>query len=162
MSLPFLEHFIRIQEWIFIVKANHQSSVEEASFLVVHEWACVYIWWERPVNCVHNKTWFEHFVVNLPDFFEANTIVLVTSCILFQIKVLFKSFCQGSSATFCENCLLGFDLDSGSKSVFLFSIFADTHIARNHSIDLTSVSKQNLISSYSRQNIYAKLFSLFT
>lgn len=81
-----LKFFVWVQVGILIVEAHDKSKMNEIGFHVIQETARIHIRRKRPSNRVLNMTLLKVWValVNLPDLFQADSIVLNTDGILIQ------------------------------------------------------------------------------
>ena len=76
MGLEPLELLIWVEIWVFVVEADDESDMDLVFIHVVHETTAVGFGIERPVYSMHDQTIFKKGVIDLPDFFETESVLL--------------------------------------------------------------------------------------
>ena len=84
VCLKTLEFFVWVQVGILIIQAHDKSKMNEIGFHMIQETARIHIRSKWPSNGVLNMTLLKVWValVNLPDLFQADSIMLNTDGIL--------------------------------------------------------------------------------
>ena len=73
--------------------------------------------------------------VNLPNFFETKTVVLITCRIFIEIEARFQMLCERATCSFREYCLLCHNLHTWHVVVFLAAIFGDAESTCDNAFD---------------------------
>lgn len=95
VCLESLKFFVRIEIRVLVIKADNHTQMNQIRLHVVHKRATVNVCSQRPSNRVLHVPLgkVRVAVFDLPDFLEANAVVLLTCCIFIELEVLLKPFC---------------------------------------------------------------------
>ena len=130
---------------------------------MVQKAAGVDIWSQGPSNRVLDRSFFEMWVSvgNLPNFLEADSIVLITYSTCLQVKFCLHPLSKWAAAPFRKNGLFGQNVDSRLEAIFLWSVFRYAHVSSPDTDNSgIIVVKKDLVASNTRKYFDAKFFSL--
>ena len=94
VCLKSLKLFVRVEIRVLVIKADNHTQMNQIRLHVVQKRATVYVSSQRPSNSVLHVPFLKVRVAvfDLPDFFEANAVVLFTFCIFIELEVLLEPF----------------------------------------------------------------------
>lgn len=131
MVLEALELLERREVWVAVVEVGNQPNhylpiggvVEErtATGAIFREW---------PASAVHHGAGFVFFGINLPQFFDAEAVVLWIA-IRIQLETFDEFFAQVATTTFGKQGITAAQFDARFEAWLLFTILIPTHVAGN-------------------------------
>ena len=103
---------------------------------------------------MHDQTFLVFLRINLPDFFNANAVVLGVFTFI-QRKMGDQLFAEVSPAALSEDRVAGVELHTGDVAVFLSAIGTDAHFTGSNAFDRPCIVKQHLRGRETGVDFYA-------
>ena len=148
-ALKFLEHR---QVWILVIERNDEPQEHPVVCRVIKKSTALGVIVERPTGRVHDQPCIVFVCIDLPDFLEANAVVLRVR-ILSQIKTLHQLLPKIAVAAFGKNRVLAQQLISRLVARLLLSIFGNAHVACRNTCHPALVVIENFCCRESRKYV---------
>src|SRR5688572_5141406 len=110
---------------------------------------------------MHHMTWFVLFCRDLPDFLDANAVVLRRAALV-ECEVPDHSLAEMTTTTFGKHCVTRAQLITRRVVGTGLTILAYAQVAGSDSTDTASFVVQQIESAEASENLDAQRFSLLT
>ena len=143
MLLPLLKFIKRRQIRVVVAQGHYIANRDLVVVTVVKIRAGCCTFCSRPPRSVNNKSLLVLGGVDIPDFLEAETVMLRVAALI-QLERSYKLLPKMPPTAFSEYCIFGVELHSRHVRVPVTAIGSDAHVAGGDTLHASIIVKKNL------------------